>query len=393
MRIAIVSSIDELCGNATFTNHLVENINKSGNIAVAEGLPLSFVQSLNPRIRKVADIKIREMAKRLSTYDAVNIQFEAGLYGSKHNDILNRLKLLLAANPNTSVTLHATRFFDNSVFSARRALKELAAFRIRTSVNTYARYRNNLKVTRNNRDYLTLIAKYNLRIIVHTLKAKEVILSIVDNPQVFVHPIKFTDPRKIPASKSFWAKKFELAQDDILVGLFGFISKYKGFESALNALHALPDNYKLVIAGRLHPQSIREHEIIDSYLKILLDKIEVLNLSERVFFLNELSDNELNELAATVDFAWLPYLETGQDGSGIASILFDLSPRLIASNCKAFDELIRIIPEYKCERFDIGNYLELANKTKHYQEYRKLDKILEYSNDTQTQLYLEVLSK
>jgi glycosyltransferase involved in cell wall biosynthesis len=269
----------------------------------------------------------------------------------------------------------------------------LAAFRIRTSVNTYARYRNNLKVTRNNRDYLTLIAKYNLRIIVHTLKAKEVILSIVDNPQVFVHPIKFTDPRKIPASKSFWAKKFELAQDDILVGLFGFISKYKGFESALNALHALPDNYKLVIAGRLHPQSIREHEIIDSYLKILLDKIEVLNLSERVFFLNELSDNELNELAATVDFAWLPYLETGQDGSGIASILFDLSPRLIASNCKAFDELIRIIPEYKCERFDIGNYLELANKTKHYQEYRKLDKILEYSNDTQTQLYLEVLSK
>jgi glycosyltransferase involved in cell wall biosynthesis len=393
MRIAIVSSVDEMCGNATFTNHLVENINKSASSAVAEALPLSFVQSLNPKIRKMADVKIREMAERLATYDGVNIQFEAGLYGSKHKDILNRLKILSNANPNTSVTLHATRFFDNSLLSTRGALKELLSFRIRGSINTYARYRNNLKNIRNNQSYLKLFAKNNLKIIVHTLKAKEAVLAVVDTPHVYLHPIKFTDPKNIRSNKPIWAKRLNLRKDDKIVGLFGFISEYKGFESALSALAILPKNYKLVIAGRQHPQSIREHEKINLHLQILLDQIKVLNLSKRVFFLNELSDNELLELAATVDFAWLPYLETGQDGSGIASILFDLAPRLVASSCKAFDELIRIIPEYKCERFDIGNYLELANKTEYYQEYRKFNKKLQYSDNTQTHLYLKVLGE
>jgi hypothetical protein len=86
-------------------------------------------------------------------------------------------------------------------------------------------------------------------------------------------------------------------------------------------------------------------------------------------------------------------LETGQDGSGIASILFDLSKRVIASNCKAFDELIRLIPEYKCERFDIGNHLELAHKTLNYREIRKLDLPLSYSDESQTRMYIDLLTR
>jgi hypothetical protein len=99
------------------------------------------------------------------------------------------------------------------------------------------------------------------------------------------------------------------------------------------------------------------------------------------------------ELAATVDCAWLPYLETGQDGSGVASILFDLSKRVVASQCKVFDELFRLVPEYKCERFDIGNYMELAGKTINYFEYRNLNKRMSYSDESQTYLYLNLLSE
>jgi hypothetical protein len=82
----------------------------------------------------------------------------------------------------------------------------------------------------------------------------------------------------------------------------------------------------------------------------------------------------------------------GQDGSGMASILFDLSKKVIASNSKAFDELIALEPGYKCERFDIGNYLELANKTMNYQEYRQLES-LKYTLKSQEELYKSLLMK
>jgi hypothetical protein len=118
-----------------------------------------------------------------------------------------------------------------------------------------------------------------------------------------------------------------------------------------------------------------------------------VKLRDRIVFMNELNDEELLDLASSVDYAWIPYLETGQDGSGIASILFDLSKRVIASNCKSFDELIRLIPEYKCERFDIGNYLELANKTLNYREFRKLDNELVFTDQSQTNLYINLLSR
>jgi hypothetical protein len=64
-----------------------------------------------------------------------------------------------------------------------------------------------------------------------------------------------------------------------------------------------------------------------------------------------------------VDVVWLPYYENGQDGSGIASICLELAPRVLCSTSFAFDELFRLIRYRNCERFDIGNVLELAKKT------------------------------
>ena len=59
----------------------------------------------------------------------------------------------------------------------------------------------------------------------------------------------------------------------------------------------------------------------------------------------------------------MPYLEVGQDGSGIASIVFDCASKILASNVKPFDDLLTLEENYQCERFDIGNYLELSSKT------------------------------
>jgi glycosyltransferase involved in cell wall biosynthesis len=200
----------------------------------------------------------------------------------------------------------------------------------------------------------------------------------------------------VEPNRNYWLKRLNLENEDYLIGVFGFISEYKGIQTAISALEFLPKEYKLLIIGRQHPRTIREHMLINPFLKKLLKKIKLdkkNNLKSRIIFTNELEDSEFMELAATVDCAWLPYLETGQDGSGVASILFDLSKRVVASQCKVFDELFRLVPEYKCERFDIGNYMELAGKTINYFEYRNLNKRMSYSDESQTYLYLNLLSE
>jgi len=399
MKIAIVSSIDESCGNATFTEHLIKNLKNSGHQCEGIALNLSLTQSLDPAIRKIAKKHVTEISKKLKNFDGVNIQFEAGLYGSSHLDIFNRLKQLVSSNPNTSVTVHATRFFDNSEFTMRRCLIELINLRVKTSLVSFARFRNNSKVIKNNRSYIKVCVDNKAKVIVHTLRSRDAILGLMPHADVSVHPIKFANARALQSNNDSWKEKLGLVADDKLIGLFGFISKYKGHHDGLKALTVLPPEFKLVIAGRQHPGTIKEHQEVDGYLASLLNLIEVTSkkkaknsLRDRVIFLNELTDLELYDLAASVDYAWLPYLETGQDGSGIASILFDLSQRVVASNCKAFDELIRLVPQYKCERFDIGNFLELANKTVHYREFRKLGDPLEFTNETQTELYLKLLT-
>jgi len=405
MEIGIVSSIDESCGNASFTQHLIDNLSSLGHTVVPIRVNLNLTQSTNPRIRKLADLHIKEVASKLRSLDGVNIQFEAGLYGARHKDILRRLKLLIQANTNTTVTLHATRYFDNSLNSINGVLKNLAQLRFRSALFQIGKITHKRKILKANRSYAILLAKNNVTAIVHTIKSYEVFAAITKSNNVHVHPIKFCNPGKGQDSLNVWKKRLRFEREDKIIGIFGFISEYKGHHHALKALNVLPPNFKLVIAGKQHPGTIREHEDINPYLDSLLELIEGASSKEisrdgsfdkvalrnRVIFLNELDDKEFFNLAASVDFVWLPYLETGQDGSGIASIMFDLSKRVIASNCKAFDELIRLIPEYRCERFDIGNYLELANKTLNYREYRKLDSALRYSDESQTRMYADLL--
>jgi len=126
----------------------------------------------------------------------------------------------------------------------------------------------------------------------------------------------------------------------------------------------LPSKYKLLIFGRQHPQTLKLNGEIDYYLGLLINTINDNKwLKGRVFFLGELNDNEFLQVASSIDVTWLPYYETGQDGSGIASICLDLCNRVLCSTSFTFDELFKLIPYPNVMRFDIGNAMEMATKT------------------------------
>jgi len=233
----------------------------------------------------------------------------------------------------------------------------------------------------------------NAPIIVHTKRSKNSINWLFGHDKIAVHPLKFIDHYE-PEDNKLDEIRDQLGLDpqDTLIGIFGYISSYKGHLSALQAMLDLPAHYKLLILGRQHPQTIRSGEELFPYLEDLIEFIdEHPSLKDRVFFLNELDEGSFYNIAHHVDMTWLPYVENGQDGSGICSICMDLSPRVVCSSSFAFDELFKLLPYQHTARFDIGNYKELATKTEMLMQ-QPVGKRIEnsaYSVSTQAQLYLQ----
>jgi glycosyltransferase involved in cell wall biosynthesis len=401
MKAAIVSSVSESCGNAAFTQVLLDTLNTDDLHVSGVRLNLDLTQSTDPLLIKMADLHIKQIAERLKGFDAVNLQYEPGLYGPNLKKIYERLRILLRNRNNYVITIHSTRLFSMDKSGVIKPfLKTLMRMKPSEAVRTLSSILNSRRIARGNRNCLKLFIKAGAHLIVHTQKSATLIKDLFNYERVSVHPLKFVDTSSSFANSKNWRKQLGLSQEHILIGVFGYISSYKGHEAAILALSNLPEKYVLLIAGRQHPQTVKDNVPLDPFLNLLINKIEEIStldekrkrfpLKRRVFFLNELEDTAFQNLAACVDFAWMPYHEVGQDGSGMASILFDLSKKVIASNSKAFDELIALEPGYKCERFDIGNYLELANKTLSYQEYRDLES-LRYTLKTQAKLYNSLL--
>jgi glycosyltransferase involved in cell wall biosynthesis len=365
-KMAIVSSYSESCGNATFTKILHDTIRQYSDyeVEVVE-LDLTLLQSVNGAVRAAAARHIDDLCRRLARFEYVNIQLEAGLYGTLPNDVFQRIRKLMRVNPNTSVTLHSPRLVANPT-SNRSAIKQILSLQINSAFkNIISGYQTDIH-NRLNRKIVAEVVRNGHVAIVHTKRAQRQIKTFYGYNNVIVHPLRLV-PEKFQSSSSTLDKiktRIGLEESAIVVGLFGYISRNKGHFDALDALTQLPKHYKLAIFGRQHPQTIKSDGSKDEYLSNLVKMVRrTPQLRGRVFFLGELNDNDFLQVASAVDVAWLPYYENGQDGSGIASIVMDVCERVLASASFAFDELDKLVPYRNVTRFDIGNELELATKT------------------------------
>lgn len=406
-KMAIVSSYNELCGNATYTEVLKKEFSKYYDVDVL-ALRTDLLGSKYSKVVKLADKHIAELSKKLKEYDYVNIQFEAGLYGSYRKDIMRRIKILIKQCKNLTFTMHRLDI-PESIFD-KQSLKKIFSGNIL----------KNLKEIRQNSymahlypaiiKYLKKMSKKNnVNIVVHTKREKRNIQQLFGFNNVYDFPITFMNKnmrKREPDSDETTAfkSKFGYNRDDVIIGLFGFVSEYKAHDVVLRALKLLPSNYKVIIFGSQHPMSIIKNEKIDDYINKLISIIEdtddesenendfmefigkSLNkekdkLRDRVVFAGSLNDKEFIDALYCCDFAILPYIETNQSGSGIASLVLESKIKAIYSNNKAFSELKKYYPD--CfETFDIGNYMELAYKISHYNhDFRKqIDKCLEIYN-------------
>ena len=234
---------------------------------------------------------------------------------------------------------------------------------------------------------------YQSTVIVHSAREREIIemyfkfRNVVDFPITFLNKERisgYVANREVLRKKVF--EKYSFDPDGKYIGIFGFLSENKGHHIAVDALNFLPSDYKLAIFGAQHPMGIREYDLAEAlkhthmfsqsnnpYISSLIDfvksfcKQDVKNgeahnpNNYRVRFLGSLSDEDFIEAMTALDYVVVPYFETGQGGSGNASLALELGCKIVFSRTYAFMDLARYYPD--CfEMTDIANSFELAQR-------------------------------
>jgi glycosyltransferase involved in cell wall biosynthesis len=329
----------------------------------------------------------------------VNIQFEAGLYGGRIKDIYRRIKMIIDAAPNLTLTMHRV---DTDLVS----LLESIVIGIKT--RSYKNYKKSIgagaytNLTKNIIEYCKKYKyKKNIWIKVHTKRDAKAVRIIFKNDRVFDYPLVFLSPDIIENAWSLndrkaFLEKYGFEEGDKLIGLFGYLSEYKVIETVINALDYLPKNYKIGLFGSQHPQTVKRNQSINPYLESLFDLMNKIDLSksnlkmkegkldwlkrnrtfndnekndkaifekivDRIKFVGNIPDPEFIEALRLCDAVALPYLEVGQSMSGVVVLGLESGAKLICSNNFSFFETAKYYPDTFL-RFDIGNYYELSQK-------------------------------
>jgi glycosyltransferase involved in cell wall biosynthesis len=422
LRLAIISTYDEMCGIAGYTRALEKQLRPHAEVTVFD-LDQYLLRGPHRRVQRLADRHIKEIAARLHEFDSVNIQLEYGTLGRTTNQIMRRFKRLVAAAPTLSITFHTILGHEALDWTAIGF--SLITGRLFRVVQMIALFRRNRDLGA--RTYQFLHARQRVQpinAIVHTKRDARLLRDVFRIRNVNHHPLSFiaaAEAERIrqAATRDQFPLLRTLPPAAKLIGSFGFLSPYKGFETALRALHYLPEDHHLLIFGGVHPQAIKREQAIDPYIQILLDEAHIgqtildtvngkstpvsLNLDasskdlltrhpddlhRRIHFFGVHNDEAFMRAMALCDMVVLPYLEVGQSSSGPIAMALEMGCRVLASRTLAFLQFARYHPN-QIEFFDIGNYAELADLILAGSAAPGGERRLDFNTGTNAALYME----
>lgn len=375
--LGIVSSYNEACGNASYTKALVAAFSDHFDVSVVS----LDVDLLRKKDSKSANAYIKKICKELKNYDYVNIQFEAGLFGSSTASIWKRFIAITESCKKIVLTMHrydSIQHLPNLAFIGKCILKR----------NIKLLFSEYLKILTNNyyaslyHKIIKLCKKKHVPIILHTQRDRNLIITKYDYQAVFDHPLCFYTQEYIASltrtvTKKNFCRTYNLNEDKVYIGIFGFINKYKEHKTVIKALSYLPSNYEVLIFGGQHPHTIKHNEPINEYVHSLMNVITHYNFENRVKFCGMLNDESFLKALIACDFNILPYLEVNQGGSAIASLSLETNSNTIFSQNLAFFELAKYAPN--CfPMFTIGNFMELAHAIMSYEKTDYLPYLMEY---------------
>ncbi|MDN7586462.1 hypothetical protein [Burkholderia seminalis] len=423
-KLAIISTYDELCGIASYTKALVPQLEAHFDITVFD-LDQYLFRSESRKVQALADAEIKRICAALPGFDAVNIQLEHGTLGRTKEKIFSRLERIIKAAPHVCVTFHT--ILQSNSFPFGRFFDALKTLNVVRAVDIVSAHRKNELLSGG---IYEMLRRHGCSAIVHTRRDMRMLRDLHDIKHVYDHPLAYYSEAEIAdvlatTRRPDFGRLGALPSDTVVLGCFGFVSKYKGIDVALRALKLLPANYHLAIFGGLHPQGIQKNVPLDTYISDLLGEIapgkkwldvsgndsnsvnlsmtasdyERLttsehpdDLSSRVHFMGALRDEDFPRAMAVCDVALLPYMEVGQSSSGPMSMAIEIGRPIVASRTRAFMQLSKYHPG-RVRLFEVGNFLELAQVVRSISVREEEYPARTYNTTTNAQIYQRALTK
>jgi len=433
-KVAILSTWDEICGIAHFTKGIKEGLESQGYYVEVLPTPRMILGNSKDNASKAAaENYCRHLSERVKEFDHINIQFEPGILGPEMMTSMRRFKIITKHAKSLSITWH---------YLGRRQSTPMLEI-IRIFFSGKVRYAAALRRSENalNKSWNFLfdtIADLGKRIpishIVHTKRDLH-LANAIFNGDIYnaesqtkkrVQPITATPltylskeakariTEKLKTSKLNKVLPYQKSKDTRYLGVFGFFSGYKGFETAIDAIDSLPPNYELLMFASVHESTLRVESRRDEYLGELYDSVKkrdksirkrnaeksIANgkltekitdkkavssksakvkkekslkkklLSERVHFLGAVSDDDLVLGMLLCDAILFPYINSPHTASGPMAQAIELDRRIFASRNIQFVELSKFHDDH-FEFCDIGNSIEYAQKIPRMTEDRK----------------------
>ena len=368
----MISSYRIPCGIAQYAEHLVpelsDTLSDKYEVDVA-ALDVRLLKSGTSEARKLARKHLSDHVERIKLADVVILQMEPGLFGNTPFEIRARLKQLIDAAQRVIITHH-------TVLDLRDAARGIPL----TRAGWYRLARNFtlVYVLRWLYRYCRKQPEKFFHIVQTALDQRMFTMLGIPTEHVTAHPLAFLSARQRTAfaqTQSRIAEKHlgsTKHEQPVLIGVFGFLSAYKGIEVAIRAIGLLPANYHLLIVGALHPEGITLGTTKQPYLYSLINEIaptdkqtkgisrKMAERLKRIHFVGHVNNADFTAYMHACDTVVLPYAEVGQRSSGPASMALDLDKPVLCSRNLCFSELNAFAGAV--ETFEIGNHIELAEK-------------------------------
>lgn len=406
LKVLIISSHRTNCGIAAYSEVLKTLLETRFEVTIAP-LDQTILKRTEPHVVTAGDQQIRAICDSFGQYDVINLQWEPGLLGGRDLDMARRFEMIIDAADRLLLTVHTAvpypegrgpidfaRFVRNRGW--RRALK--FPFHQRFERLTYNAIE---KRTRSPRPFF---------VATHNKRERDFFKQVARVPNVFDHPLCHLRAgwpslleKEGPAVREELSKRFP--GKNTFIGVFGFLSEYKGIMTAIKAMRHLGSEYHLLIYGGVHPEAIKPRTSIDPYIKQILEEIERAepgtggrpkadsDLLGRISFLGApRADYDFALAVKAVDICLFPYLEVGQSGSGPASHAIELGKPTILTRTRAFLELEKYFPA-QFEMIDVGNYIELAQTIRSLSQTKNTRPQPGYNSKTLANFYGDLISR
>src|SRR5271169_7079528 len=424
-RLAVVSTHDDLCGIAAYTRSLERQLGDVFDVTVFE-LNQFLLRSTHRRVRRFGDRHIQAICREIRHYDTVNLQLEHGTLGRSCGDIFRRFNWIVRASPRLSVTFHSIMLSE--AFDFAEWFRDICRFNFAKAIAMRSGYMRANRLSAGIARRLRRAQRFKpVALVVHTRRDLWHMKYVHGMRNVYDHPLSFIDVAEAQeirrtASRAKFPVLDAVPAQSKLIGVFGFLGRYKGFDTVIRALHHLPEEYHLLIFGGVHPNEIKPHQTIDPVVSSLLDagyidtniaermradpaygapavSVSVdgsmrdllighpKDLSQRIHFLGATSDEDFLSGMALCDTVVFPYLEVGQSSSGPISQALELGCRVVASRTHTFIQLSRYHHNL-IEFFDIGNHLELAGRVRARPQFERRDHLPAFNVETNKAVYL-----